>query len=763
MNRRALRALAAPLALASACRDEQVIGYDPAPFARILEPTGEEIIDAPGIHFVGVVEDNDPPSELLVSWTSTLVEGPLAEVAPDTSGYMEFTLETLPIGTQTISLSVTDPEGQTDTASITLLVSAAIDPPMVTINQPQEGFLYYDGTPLLFQGVVTDSDGNPGVFQIEWASDQQGPIYTGVTTADGLSEFETTLSSGTHLIQFRTYDELGTLAIDDVQIEIGILPVGQLDQDGDGFCPDGIDADGNGRCEDAEVTGPDSQDCNDFAVTVCPGCPEICDGFDDNNCDGIPDPQDQDLDGDGWTLCEGDCDDSEPWNFPTNPELCDGLDNDCDGAPDFDALGEVDHDGDTVRSCLDCNDAQPLSFPGNAEVCDGIDNDCNGVVDDAFDLDGDGYAVCDGDCNDLNSAINPGSPEVCDGFDNDCNGTADDGYDNDGDGWTTCEGDCNDSQSLSFPGNAEVCDGVDNDCNGFIDDNFDVDGDGWATCEGDCNDLQAAAYPGATEVCDGIDNDCNGTVDDGFDDDGDGWTTCAGDCDDDNDDVYPGHVEICDGLNNDCDASVDEGFDVDGDGWTTCEGDCNDLSVFVNPSATEACDTLDNDCDGYVNENNAGLYEMWETSANSPGYQLSSINPQVVFGGGTCSLGGVFRLQAGTASVNGVFSSPMDLWDIYEWDTDLTTNVAAWLAFLASGNGLPSSCTTGTVGWTASQPISVTAYVDGQPYSGSGSSGTLAFTLGIFQLFDIEYRVVVQPLATWTNCNYTYTLTFYIP
>ncbi|HJN77919.1 MAG TPA: putative metal-binding motif-containing protein, partial [Myxococcota bacterium] len=46
---------------------------------------------------------------------------------------------------------------------------------------------------------------------------------------------------------------------------------------------------------------------------------------------------DQDLDADGWTPCQGDCDDGAPWNFPTNPEICDGLDNDCSGSPDFDA------------------------------------------------------------------------------------------------------------------------------------------------------------------------------------------------------------------------------------------------------------------------------------------------------------------------------------------------------------------------------------------------------------------------------------------
>ena len=42
-----------------------------------------------------------------------------------------------------------------------------------------------------------------------------------------------------------------------------------------------------------------------------------------------------DVDQDGVTDCEGDCDDDDPSSFPGAPEICgDGLDNDCDGDPD---------------------------------------------------------------------------------------------------------------------------------------------------------------------------------------------------------------------------------------------------------------------------------------------------------------------------------------------------------------------------------------------------------------------------------------------
>jgi hypothetical protein len=97
----------------------------------------------------------------------------------------------------------------------------------------------------------------------------------------------------------------------------------------------------------------------------------------------------------------------------------------------------VDHDGDGYTVCAgDCNDDNVAVHPGAQELCDDIDNICSGIIDLGCDDDDDGYCdaamvvvgapvVCPaggGDCNDHNIDTWPGAMEVNDGEDNQCPG-----------------------------------------------------------------------------------------------------------------------------------------------------------------------------------------------------------------------------------------------------------------------------------------------------------------------------------------------------
>ncbi len=283
----------------------------------------------------------------------------------------------------------------------------------------------------------------------------------------------------------------------------------------------------------------DSQPAHaNMTMDFSPGVPDLVPvSLSGNDCEN-GDVEQYDQDSDGWALCGGDCDDSDPDVNPGGTEQANGVDDDCDGIID-EGTEAYDDDGDCYceqapcqgsvsESCPqvlggDCSDGDITVSPvATEDFNNGVDDDCDGVIDSgAADADGDGYGVEGGDCDDYDSSSYPGATELADWVDNDCDGTIDEGteyYDDDGDGHTEAAGDCDDGDSSVYPGASERADWIDNDCDGQVDEgtvNADDDGDGFTDgAGGDCDDSDASVNPAAQEISgDGIDNDCDGVVD----------------------------------------------------------------------------------------------------------------------------------------------------------------------------------------------------------------------------------------------------------
>lgn len=276
---------------------------------------------------------------------------------------------------------------------------------------------------------------------------------------------------------------------------------------------------------------------------------------------------------DSYASVFGDCRPSDPLSYPGVTEICNGVDNNCNGIAD-------ENEGITQECYEFSNNAFPDAIPGvgqckmgsqictgssfsdqclgdvgaSTEQCDGIDNDCDGLVDENFDLDGDGRTSCG---------------TRTDGSDTVVGGISDGSYD------------CNENNANIYAGAAELCNDVDDDCNGVVDDlefgELELANKQSGVCLGvtqlcvdgeweEPNYTNITNYETNELSCDGLDNDCDGQRDEGHSNyDGDSMADCV-DPDVDGDGVLD-NIDYVFGNTDDSDSNVPYSLIVAGGEW----------------------------------------------------------------------------------------------------------------------------------------------------------------------------------------------------
>jgi hypothetical protein len=184
-----------------------------APVVTITSPAdGGSATQGASVNFAGSATDSeDGDMSANLAWTSS-IDGSIGSGA-------SFATSSLSVGVHTITASVTDSGGLSDSDVITFTINATPNtPPTVTITAPANGGSATQGTSVSFAGTATDAeDGNISA-NLAWTSSINGSIGSGASFSTS------SLSVGVHTITASVTDSGGLSGSDVITFTINAAP-----------------------------------------------------------------------------------------------------------------------------------------------------------------------------------------------------------------------------------------------------------------------------------------------------------------------------------------------------------------------------------------------------------------------------------------------------------------------------------------------------------------------------------------------------------
>jgi predicted CXXCH cytochrome family protein len=184
-----------------------------SPNVNITAPSnGSSFSQGANVNFSGNANDGeDGDLSSSISWSSNL-DGSIGTGSSVSDS-------TLSPGTHIITAMVSDAGGLTGSDSINITIDAD---PVITINEPVDGFFFSSGSTITFDGVVSDFEDDDVTLtaSLTWSSDLQVPAQIGTGGLFTRSD----LINGTHTITVSVTDSFSNTTNKSFQITLSALP-----------------------------------------------------------------------------------------------------------------------------------------------------------------------------------------------------------------------------------------------------------------------------------------------------------------------------------------------------------------------------------------------------------------------------------------------------------------------------------------------------------------------------------------------------------